>query len=130
MKIYSWKHFGCGLFAGALGVLKLLRSLQADFDNGFVMGLFCVVLSIRFLYVALNEDAYEKDKTESEEFRSTSRRMFGKWAPVVLNIGWAVTIGAVFLPLADRNLAGIALLLMLAGVLYEIIIDQVVKKRM
>ena len=127
MRICSWKHFLCGLFAGALGVLKLWRSLRGDFDNGFVMGLFCVVLSIRLLYMALNEDAYEKDKTESEEFRDASRRAFGKWAAVVLNAGWAVVMGALLLTLLNPNLAGIAILLMLVGVLYEVIVNQMVK---
>ena len=56
--------------------------------------------------------------------------MFGKWAPAVLNIGWVVVIGALFLTLANPNLAGIAILLMLAGVLYEIIVNRTVKKRM
>ena len=125
MKIYSWKYLLCGLAMGALGALKLWRSLRADFDNGFVMGLYCAVLSIRFLYVALNEDAYE-----SVEFRNASRRMFGKWAAVVLNIGGAVVIGALLLTLLNPNLAGIAILLMLAGFLYEIIVNQMVKKRM
>lgn len=130
MKIFSRKYFACGLFAGVLGLRWLWRGLRMDFDNSFLNGLCCVVLSVRLLYVALNEDACEKDKAKSAEYRNISRGIFGKWAPIVLNIGWAVTIGAVFLPLADRNLAGIALLLMLAGVWYEIIIDQVVKKRM
>ncbi len=129
-KIYSWKYLLCGLAMGALGALKLWRSMRADFDNGFVMGLYCAVLSIRLLYVALNEDAYEKDKTESVEFRNASRRMFGKWAAVVLNIGGAVVIGALLLTLLNPNLAGIAILLMLAGFLYEIIVNQMVKKRM
>ena len=56
--------------------------------------------------------------------------MFGKWAPVVTNIGWAVAIGALFLILLNPALVGIALLLMLAGVLYEIIVNQMVKKQM
>lgn len=130
MKIYSWKHFWCGLLAGALAVLKLWRSLRGDFDNGFVMGICCLVMLARCLYVALNEDAYEKDKTESEEFRSTSRRMFGKWAAVVLNVGWVVAIGALLLTLLHPDLAGIAIFFMLAGVLYEIIVNQMVKKQM
>ena len=87
-------------------------------------------MSARFLYVALNEDAYEKDKTESEKFRNSSRDMFGKWAPVVLNIGWAVVIGALPLTLVNPNLAGIAILLMLAGFGYGLIVGQMVKKRM
>ena len=130
MRIYSRKHFGCGLFTGALGALKLWRGLRADFDNSFVMGICCIVMSARCLYVALNEDAYEKDKAESAEFRNVSRRMFGKWAPAVINIGWVVVIGAVLLPLLNPNLAGIVILLMLAGILYEIIVNQMVKKRM
>ena len=89
-----------------------------------------MMLSVRFLYIALNEDAYEKDKAESEEFRDVSRDMFGKWAPVVTNIGWAVAIGALFLILLNPALVGIALLLMLVSVLYEIIVNQMVKKRM
>ena len=130
MRIYSRKHFGCGLFTGALGALKLWCGLRADFDNSFVMGICCIVMSARCLYVALNEDAYEKDKAESAEFRNVSRRMFGKWAPAVINIGWVVVIGAVLLPLLNPNLAGIVILLMLAGILYEIIVNQMVKKRM
>ena len=130
MKIYSRKYFACGLAAGILGLWWLWRGLRADLDNSFLNGLCCVALSLRFLYVALNEDAYEKDKTESTEFRNTSRDMFGKWAPAVLNIGWVVVIGALFLTLANPNLAGIAILLMLAGVLYEIIVNRTVKKRM
>ncbi|MDY5611637.1 hypothetical protein [Dysosmobacter sp.] len=130
MKIYSWKHFWCGLFAGALGVLKLWRSLRGDFDNGFVMGICCIVMSARCLYVALNEDAYEKDKAESAEFQNVSRSMFGKWAPVVINIGWVVAIGALLLILLNPNLAGISILLMLVGLLYEIIVNQMVKKWM
>ena len=129
MKIYSRKYFACGLIAGVLGLWWLWRGLRADFDNSFLQALYCVVLSIRFLYVALHEDAYEKDKTESTEFRNTSRDMFGKWAPAVLNIGWVVVIGALFLTLANPNLAGIAILLMLAGVLYEIIVNRTVQKR-
>ena len=130
MKIYSWKHFWCVLFAGALGVLKLWRSLRGDFDNGFVMGICCIVMSARCLYVALNEDAYEKDKAESAEFQNVSRSMFGKWAPVVINIGWVVAIGALLLILLNPNLAGISILLMLVGLLYEIIVNQMVKKWM
>ena len=130
MKIYSWKYLVCGLIAGVLGLWWLWCGLRADFDNSFLNGLYCVVLSVRFLYVALNEDAYEKDKTESAEFRNASRRMFGKWAPAVINIGWVVVIGAVLLPLLNPNLAGIVILLMLAGILYEIIVNQMVKKRM
>ena len=130
MKIYSWKYFLCGLFTGALGVFKLWRSLRGDFDNGFLIGICCIVTSARCLYIALNEDAYEKDKAESEEFRDVSRDMFGKWAPVVTNIGWAVAIGALFLILLNPALVGIALLLMLVGVLYEIIVNQMVKKQM
>lgn len=130
MKLYSWKYLLSGLAMGALGALNLWRSLRADFDNGFVLGICCIVMSARFLYVALNEDAYEKDKTESEKFRNSSRDMFGKWAPVVLNIGWAVVIGALLLTLVNPNLAGIAILLMLAGFGYGLIVGQTVKKRM
>ena len=130
MKLYSWKHLLSGLAMGALGALNLWRSLRDGFDNGFVLGICCIVMSARFLYVALNEDAYEKDKTESEKFRNSSRDMFGKWAPVVLNIGWAVVIGALLLTLVNPNLAGIAILLMLAGFGYELIVGQMVKKRM
>lgn len=130
MRICSRKHFGCGLFTGALGALKLWRGLRADFDNSFVMGICCIVMSARCLYVALNEDAYEKDKAESAEFRNVSRRMFGKWAAVVSNIGWAVAIGALLLVLLNPNLVGVALLLMLVGMGYEIIVNEMVKKRM
>ena len=130
MKIYSRKYLVCGLIAGVLGLWWLWCGLRADFDNSFLNGLYCVVLSVRFLYVALNEDAYEKDKAESAEFQNVSHRMFGKWAAVILNVGWAVAIGALLLTLLNPNLAGIALLLMLVGVLYEIIVNQMVKKRM
>ena len=115
MKLYSWKYLLSGLAMGALGALNLWRSLLADFDNGFVLGICCIVMSARCLYVALNEDAYEKDKAESAEFRNVSRRMFGKWAAVVSNIGWAVAIGALLLVLLNPNLVGVALLLMLVG---------------
>ena len=94
------------------------------------MGICCIVMSARCLYVALNEDAYEKDKAESAEFRNVSHRMFGKWAAVVSNIGWAVAIGALLLVLLNPNLVGVALLLMLVGMGYEIIVNEMVKKRM
>ena len=130
MKLYSWKYLLSGLAMGALEALNLWRSLRADFDNGFVLGICCIVMSARCLYVALNEDAYEKDKAESAEFRNVSRRMFGKWAAVVSNIGWAVAIGALLLVLLNPNLVGVALLLMLVGMGYEIIVNEMVKKRM
>ena len=130
MKIYSRKYLLCGATVGVLGVLRLWNGLRADFDNGFVLGICYVVISVRCLYAALSEDAYEKDKTESAEFRNAARRMFGKWAAVVLNVGWAVAIGALLLTLLNPYLAGIAILLMLVGVLYEIIVNQTVKKRM
>ena len=127
MKLYSWKYLLSGLAMGALEALNLWRSLRADFDNGFVLGICCIVMSARCLYVALNEDAYEKDKAESAEFRNVSRRMFGKWAAVVSNIGWAVAIGALLLVLLNPNLVGVALLLMLVGMGYEIIVNEMVK---
>ena len=130
MKIYSRKHFAFGLMMGVLALWRLWHSLSSEFDSSFLYVICWMMLSVRFLYIALNEDAYEKDKAESEEFRDVSRDMFGKWAPVVTNIGWAVAIGALFLILLNPALAGIALLLMLAGVLYEIIVNQMVKKRM
>ena len=49
---------------------------------------------------------------------------------VALNIGWAVVIGALLLTLVNPNLAGIAILLMLAGFGYGLIVGQMVKKRM
>ena len=130
MKLYSWKYLLSGLAMGALGALNLWRSLRADFDNGFVLGICCIVMSGRCLYEALNEDAYEKDKAESAEIRNVSRRMFGKWAAVVSNIGWAVAIGALLLVLLNPNLVGVALLLMLVGMGYERIVNEMVKKRM
>ena len=130
MKIYSRKHFAFGLIMGVLALWRLWLSLGSGLDSNFFYVICWMMLSVRFLYIALNEDAYEKDKTESEEFRDVSRDMFGKWAPVVTNIGWAVAIGALFLILLNPALVGIALLLMLAGVLYEIIVNQMVKKQM
>ena len=130
MKIYSRKHFAFGLIMGVLALWRLWLSLGSGFDSNFFYVICWMMLSVRFLYIALNEDAYEKDKAESEEFRDVSRDMFGKWAPVVTNIGWAVAIGALFLILLNPALVGIALLLMLAGVLYEIIVNQMVKKQM
>ena len=130
MKIYSRKYFIFGLMMGVLALWRLWHSLGSGFDSSFFYVICWMMLSVRFLYIALNEDAYEKDKTESEKFRDASRRMFGRWAPVVLNIGWAAAVGALFLTLANPNLAGIAILLMLAGVLYEIIVNRTVKKRM
>ena len=130
MKIYSRKHFAFGLIMGVLALWRLWLSLGSGLDSNVFYVICWMMLSVRFLYIALNEDAYEKDKAESEEFRDVSRDMFGKWAPVVTNIGWAVAIGALFLILLNPALAGIALLLMLAGVLYEIIVNQMVKKRM
>ena len=130
MKIYSRKHFAFGLIMGVLALWRLWLSLGSGLDSNFFYVICWMMLSVRFLYIALNEDAYEKDKAESEEFRDVSRDMFGKWAPVVTNIGWAVAIGALFLILLNPALVGIALLLMLVSVLYEIIVNQMVKKRM
>lgn len=130
MKIYSRKHFAFGLIMGVLALWRLWLSLGSGLDSNFFYVICWMMLSVRFLYIALNEDASEKDKAESEEFRDVSRDMFGKWAPVVTNIGWAVAIGALFLILLNPALVGIALLLMLAGVLYEIIVNQMVKKQM
>ena len=130
MKIYSRKHFAFGLIMGVLALWRLWLSLGSGLDSNFFYVICWMMLSVRSLYIALNEDAYEKDKAESEEFRDVSRDMFGKWAPVVTNIGWAVAIGALFLILLNPALVGIALLLMLVGVLYEIIVNQMVKKRM
>ena len=130
MKIYSRKYFIFGLMMGVLALWRLWHSLGSGFDGSFFYVICWMMLSVRFLYIALNEDAYEKDKTESEKFRDASRRMFGRWAPVVTNIGWAVAIGALLLTLLNPALAGIAILLILAGVLYEIMIDQLVRKKM
>ena len=130
MKIYSRKHFAFGLIMGVLALWRLWLSLGSGLDSNFFYVICWMMLSVRFLYIALNEDAYEKDKTESEEFRDASRRAFGKWAAVVSNIGWAVAIGALLLVLLNPNLVGVALLLMLVGMGYEIIVNEMVKKRM
>ena len=46
------------------------------------------------------------------------------------SLGWAVAIGALLLTLLNPALAGVSILLIVVGVLYEFMIDQLVRKQM
>lgn len=129
MKIHDQSRFVQGLANIGLGGMYLVRGIPRRDGFAITMAVLWGILGIVCITVSLNEEQAAQARKNSESLRQTARTRFGKWSGIVLNAGWAVAIGGLLLLLPRPDLAGPAMLIVLLGFLYEVLIEELLQSR-
>jgi len=83
LKVYNWKTLLVTIFVGGgLLVYTLVTVLRGDVKYSLCV-VICLHLVISGLRASLTQEGYERDRNQGELYKRVTRRLFGRFAPVM-----------------------------------------------
>lgn len=138
--IYCWKNLIFTALLGVIFVYKLIDIFTGDMDiyaydyTGFLKALvviiFLVYLIFKGLLLSFTGDGIVEEKLERTLYDRACKNLFGKWALVaprggIISIIMALLIVGLIMPSQEW----VFIFIILGGLLYQIWVDRLIRKR-
>nr|WP_326183938.1 hypothetical protein [uncultured Oscillibacter sp.] len=126
MRSYNGSKFAVGICFLCLGVFSVGRGVSSR--NGFdiLMGVLYGGVGVAYIRISMNKERAARDREASERSSQAARRRFGKLALPIHFLGFGLAVPGLILILMRHPMLG--LLLILAGTIYTLVIEQKLKQ--